>query len=148
MSGASWLSALVTASRQRLRRLLVCLGLALVAASAAAVGLGFASAATFEALRAPYGAMQASIWMSAGYFVLAGAFYVAYRRARGRTRPEPLAVARAEAAAIDPLATAAEAAGGSQAAAVAVGAELVKQLTPLQLALLAALSGFIAGRRL
>jgi hypothetical protein len=147
MSGASSLSALVTAWRQRLQRLLVCLALALAAVASAVVGLGFATAATFEALRAPYGAIQASIWMSAGYFVLAAALCVAYRLARGRRRPKPVAVARTEAAAIDPL-VAAGAAGGSQAAALALGAEFVKQLTPVQLALLAALSGFIAGRRL
>jgi hypothetical protein len=103
MSGASSLSALVTASRQRLQRLLVCLALALAAVASAVVGLGFATAATFEALRAPYGAIQASIWMSAGYFVLAAALCVAYRLARGRRRPKPVAVARTEAAANSPI---------------------------------------------
>jgi len=38
--------------------------------------------------------------------------------------------------------------GDSDAAALAVGVQIAKQLTPLQLALLAAISGFIAGRRL
>lgn len=40
------------------------------------------------------------------------------------------------------------ASGGSEAVALALGVEIAKQLTPLQLTMVAALSGFIAGRKL
>ena len=143
-----FLSVLAAQTQQRLRRFIICAGLAFAAALTGAIGLGFATFALFEALRRDYGAINAAIVVAALYVIIAGLLALLARRAgrpaRADASPPPQ---QAASAASDPLSAAAQA-GAPQAAAVAMGIELAKQLTPLQLTLLAALSGFVAGRRL
>jgi hypothetical protein len=113
------------------------------------IGLRFTTYARFEALRLQDGVVDALFGLGAIYLVVAGILYFCCRRAgsssvasassglnRGRARNTE---------AVDAAARASEA---PQAVALAMSAELVKQMTPLQLTMLAAISGFVAGRRL
>jgi hypothetical protein len=133
------LSALAADTQQRLQRLIVCACLAFTALLSGAIGLGFATYALFLAVRVQYGVIAAAVVLAVAYLILAALFLLLYRRASRRTPAREAA---------DRLTAAAETAGAPQAAAIAMGLELAKQMTPLQLALLAALSGFVAGRRL
>ena len=143
------LPVLATNSQQLARRVLVGAALAFACALSGAIGLGFATYALFEVLRLQCGVATASIGLGAIYLIVAGILYLCYRRAgptlagnassgltRGRTRNTE---------AVEAAARASEA---PQAVALAMSAELVKQMTPLQLTILAAISGFVAGRRL
>ena len=146
-----FLSDLAAGSRQRLQRFAVRAALALAAVLSAAIGLGFASYALFEVWRLHYGAINASIGLSAIYFILAGVLYLCCGRIGLMTPPAKPASALAGGLGGDAegLKAAAMQAGlSSQGAALAAGVELAKQLTPLQLVMLSALSGFVAGRRL
>jgi putative superfamily III holin-X len=143
-----FLSALAAQTQQRLRRFIICASLAFAAALTGATGLGFATYALFQALRRDYGAINAAIALAAIYIVIAGLLALIARRAGRPARADASPPPQAASAATDPLSAAAQDSGAPQAAAVAMGVELAKQLTPLQLTLLAALSGFVAGRRL
>jgi hypothetical protein len=143
------LSALAAGSQQLARRVFVRAALAFACALSGTIGLGFATYALFEALRLQYGAVNASIVLGAIYLIAAGILYLFYRRAG----PTPVANARSEpshvrAGSAEALKAAAQASESPQAAALAVSVELVKQMTPLQLTILAVISGFVAGRRL
>ena len=133
------LSALAADTQQRLLRLMICACLAFAALLSGAIGLGFATYALFLAVRLQYGVIAAAIVLAAVYLLVAALFLLLYRRVSRRTPARE---------AVEKLTAAAETAGAPQAAAMAMGLELAKQMTPLQLALLAALSGFVAGRRL
>lgn len=143
-----FLSVLAAQTQQRLRQFIVCASLACAAAVTGAIGLGFATYALFRALQLQYGPVNAAIAVAAIYLVAAGLLALlargAGRSARVNAGPPPAAAA----APADPLSAAAPANGAAQAAAIAMGVEIAKQLTPLQLTLLAVLSGFVAGRRL
>ena len=110
---------------------------------------GLLTCALYEALRLHYGAVTALFGLGGIYLIVAGILYLCYRRAGSR----PVANASSglnrgrnpNAEAVNAAARASEA---PQAVALALGAELVKQMTPLQLTILAAISGFVAGRRL
>jgi lysylphosphatidylglycerol synthetase-like protein (DUF2156 family) len=132
------LSALAADAQQSVRRLIICACLAFAAVLSGAIGLGFATYALFVGVRLQYGAIAAAAVLAAFYLIVAGIFFLLYRRASRAASRE----------AAKRLNAAAQAASAPQAAAVTMGLELAKQLTPLQLALLAALSGFVAGRRL
>jgi len=145
MTGMSLLSVLAAGSKRRLRVLILGAALALAGAASASVGLGFATFALFEAVRLRTDAIDAALAVSGLYFLLAAIFFLLRRRVATPRRVPETAAPAAQDAPIDPLGAAA---GAPQAAAIAMGAELARQLTPLQLTLLAALSGFVAGRRL
>ena len=143
-----FLSTLAAQSQHRLRRFFICACLALACALSGAIGLGFATYALFAAWRLQYGAVNAAIGLGAIYLILSGVLYLCCRRvglpAPAASRPAVRSAGEAAAA----LESAAQPSGAPQAAAIAMGLELAKQMTPLQLAVLAALSGFVAGRRL
>ena len=142
------LSVLAAGSQQLARRLFVRATLAFACALSGMIGLGFVTYALFETLRLQYGVVNASIELGAIYLIVAGILYLCYRRAG----PRPVAVTSSElnrrqtrnAEAINAAARASEA---PRAAAQAMSAELVKQMTPLQLMMLAAIFGFVAGRK-
>jgi hypothetical protein len=143
------LSVLAADSQQLARRFFIGAALAFVCALSGTVGLGFATYAIFEALRPPFGVVNASFGLGALYLVVAGVFYLCYRRAG--TRPVANAfsgVSRGRSRNAEALIAAARAGETPQVVALAMSAELVKRMTPLQLTMLAAISGFIAGRRL
>jgi len=144
-----FLTALAARSRQSVRRLVICAALAFAGALSGAVGLGFATYALFEAWRLQYGVVSASIGLSVIYLVLAAIFFLCIRLV-GAGRSAKPASGSGEGSTGDAAAlkSSAEGRAGSEAAALAVGIEIARQLTPLQLAMLAAFSGFIAGRRL
>jgi hypothetical protein len=133
------LSALAADAQQGLQRLIVCACLALAALVSGAIGLGFATYALFLLMLVQYGLIAAAVALAVVYFVVAALFYLLYRRASRRTSVRE---------ARERLSAAADTATAPQAAAMAAGLELAKQMSPLQLALLAAISGFVAGRRL
>jgi hypothetical protein len=144
------LSVLAAGSQQLARRFFVRAALASACALSGAIGLGFATYALFEALRLQYGAVNASIGLGAIYLVVAGILYLCYRRA-GPTlvanAPSGLSQGRpGNAEALNKAAG--QASEAPQAVALAMSVELVKQMTPLQLTMLAVISGFVAGRRL
>lgn len=143
------LSVLAANSQPLLRRFLIRAALALASALSAAVGLGFATYALFDAWRLQYGVVDAAIGLSAIYLVLAGVLYLCSRRVGlARSAQSSTALGLGLTADAEALKAGVQPGGASQAAALAAGVELAKQLTPLQLTLLAALSGFAAGRRL
>jgi hypothetical protein len=144
-----FLSALAARSRQSMRRVVICVALAFAGALSGAVGLGFATYALFEAWRLQYGVVGASIGLSAIYLVLALVFFLCLRLV-GAPRSAKIVSGLGEGSTGDAstLKSTVQASGASDAAALAVGVEIARQLTPLQLAMLAAFSGFIAGRRL
>ena len=83
-------------------------------------------------MRLQYGVVDALLGLAAIYLTVAGILYLCYRRAG--PRPVTDASARPNEA--------------PQAVALAMSAELVQQMTPLQLTALAVISGFVVGRRL
>ncbi len=126
------LSVLAAGSHQLARRVLVRTALAFACALSGAIGLAFTTYALLEALRLQYGVVNALFGLGAIYLIVAGILYLCYRRSG--PRPVTDAAARANEA--------------PQAIALAMSAELVKQMTPLQLTALAVISGFVVGRRL
>jgi hypothetical protein len=126
------LSVLAAGAQQLARHALVRTALAFACALSGAIGLGFATYALLEALRLQYGVVDALFGLAAIYLIVAGILYLCYRRAE--PRPVADAAARANEA--------------PQALALAMSAELVKQMTPVQLTALAMISGFVVGRRL
>ena len=143
------LSFLAAGSQKLARRLFVRATLAFACALSGTIGLGFVTYALFEALRLQYGVVNASIGLGAIYLIVAGILYLCYRRAgptlagnasSGLTRGRP---GNAET-----LNAAAQASEAPRAVALAMSAELVKQMTPLQVTMLAVIAGFVAGRRL
>lgn len=145
MAGIKFLSALAASSQERVRRLAVRLALLLASILSAVVGLGFGTHALYYAWRVQYGAINASIGVGAIYLAIAIVLYLCSRRGGKWSSDPPSLGLRSNA---DALTAGAQAAGASQAAALGLGVELAKQLTPLQLVMLSALSGFVAGRRL
>ena len=128
-----FLSGLTARSQQLARRIVVRVALGGACALSGAIGLGFATHALYHALRLQYGVIDASIGLCAIYLVLAGVLYLCYRRV-GAPAPARLSQGLASDA--------------PQAAALAMGLELAKEMTPLQLTMIAVISGFVAGRRL
>jgi hypothetical protein len=144
-----FLSVLAAGSQQRVRRFLVRAALAFASATAGAVGLGFATYALFHAWQLQYGVINASIGLSVVYLVLAGVLYLCCRSVGlARSAQSTSASSGGLAGGLEALKAGAQANNAPQAAALAAGLELAKQLTPLQLTMLAALSGFVAGRKL
>ena len=139
------LSMLAAGSQLRLRRVAIRAVFALTSALTAAVGIGFATYALFETWRQQFGPINAALGLSAIYFVLTVLLYLCSRRGGSTSslQAKP-ALHAASAASADSI----RSGGGPEAAAVAMGIELSKQLTPLQLTMIAALSGFVAGRKL
>ena len=147
----SLLSVLAVGSRPFARRVFVRAALAFACALSGTTGLGFATYALLEVLRLQYGVVDASIVLGAIYLVTAGILYLCYRRASSTRVGNALSgLSRGRAgSAAEALKAAAQASESSQAtAALAMSGELVRQMTPLQLTMLAAISGFVAGRRL
>jgi hypothetical protein len=145
-----FLSVLAASAQLRVRSAANRLALALASAFCGAIGVAFATYALFHALEAQYGAINASIGLSAIYFILALVLYLFSRRVGLAPRVQSGLTAEATSSIGEPdaLKASMQSASSSQAAALALGAEFAKQLTPLQLAMLSALSGFVAGRRL
>ncbi len=144
-----FLSVLAAGSQQFARRFFVRAALAFACALSGTIGLGFATVALFEALRLQYGVVNASIGLGAIYLIVAGILYLCYRHAG----PTPVAngssgLSQGRAGNAEVLKAAAQASEAPQAVALAMGVELVRQMTPLQLTMLAVISGFAAGRRL
>ena len=140
---------LAAGSQQFARRVLVGAALAFACALSGSIGLGFTTYALFEALRPQYGVVDALFGLGAIYLIVAGILYFCYRCAGS----SPVANAssglnRGRARNTEAVDAAARASEAPQAVAMAMSAELVKQMTPLQLTMLAAISGFVAGRRL
>ena len=143
-----WWSGLAARSRGRMRRLVICAALAVAGALSGVVGLAFATCALFEAWRLQYGVVTASIGLSVIYLVVALILFLCIRMVSApRSATAPLRPDEASAGAAAALKSTSAASDASDAAALAVGVQIAKQLTPLQLVLLAAISGFIAGRR-
>jgi len=144
-----FLSVLAASSQRRVRRFFLCAALALASVLSGVVGLGFATYALFEAWRLQYGIVNAALGLSAIYIILATILYLCFLRVGAKPRPVASSdLGRASDQNLDAVKAAAQAAGAPQAAALAMGVELAKQMSPLQLAMLAVFSGFIAGRRL
>jgi hypothetical protein len=143
------LSVLAPGSRQLARRVLVRVALAFSCALSGIVGLGFATCALFEALRPLYGVVNALLGLGAIYLIVAGILYLCYRDAAPRPVADTTAgLNRGRPRGAEAINAAARANEAPQALALAMSAELVKQMTPLQLTALAMISGFVAGRRL
>jgi hypothetical protein len=145
-----FLSVLASNAQLRVRSAANRLVLALASALCAAIGIGFATYALFRALQAQYGVINASIGLSAIYLILALILYLSSRRIELAPRAQSAFTPSASSSIgeADALKASVQSTASSQAAALALGAEFAKQLTPLQLAMLSALSGFVAGRRL
>jgi hypothetical protein len=144
-----FLSVLAASSQRRARRFFLCAALALASVLSGAVGLGFATYALFEAWRQQYGIVNAALGLGAIYIILAVILYLCCLRVGAKPRPAANSdLGSASDQTLDAVKAAAQADGAPQAAALAMGVELAKQMSPLQLAMLAVLSGFIAGRRL
>jgi hypothetical protein len=144
-----FLSVPVAGLQQLGRRFFMRVRLAFACALSGAIGLGFAPYALFEALRLQYGVVDASGGVGAIYLILAGILYLCDRRAG----PTPVANAPSGprpglAGNVEAFKAAAQASDAPQAVALAMSIELVKQMTPLQLTMIAAISGFAAGRKL
>jgi hypothetical protein len=137
-----FLPDLAAGARQFARRFFVRATFALACALSGTIGLGFATNALFEALRLQYGVVEASIGLGAIYLIAAGILYLCYRHAASAP------VANAPVGRSQGQASNAEASEAPQTVALAMSIELVKQMTPLQLTMLAVISGFVAGRRL
>ncbi len=144
-----FLSALAGRLRQSARRIVIRVALAFAGALSGLAGVAFATYALFEAWRLQYGVVIASIGLSVIYLFLAAVLFLCLRLV-GSPRSAPATPGSGEGAANDgaPVKSPTSASGGSEAVALALGVEIAKQLTPLQLTMVAALSGFIAGRKL
>jgi hypothetical protein len=149
------LRALTAEPRRRLRRLFTGVLLACAGAAFALIGLGFATWALFVTAREQWGVVGAAAAIAAGYFVVAIGLF-AWRakvvasdapQARSPENRPPDEPVTASADSAEALAKKIAAGGAAQAAAFAPGDELAKQLTPAQLVMLAALNGFISGRK-
>jgi hypothetical protein len=144
-----FLSALAASSQRRARRFFLCAALAFTSVLSGAIGLGFATYALFEAWRQQYGIIDAALGLSAIYIILAAILYLCCLRVGAKPRAAASsALGSGPVDNFDAVKTAAQATGAPQAAALAMGVELAKQMTPLQLAMLAVISGFVAGRRI
>jgi hypothetical protein len=142
-------SVLAAGPQQFARRVLVRTALAFACALSGTIGLAFATYALFEALRLQCGVVNAAIALGATYLIVAGILYLCYRVAGSRPVGNASAgVSRGAVGNAEALNAVARASEAPQAVALAMSAELVKQMTPLQLTMLAAISGFVAGRRL
>jgi hypothetical protein len=139
-----FLSVLAASSQRRLRRYLICAALVFASVLSVAIALGFATYALFETWRLQYGVIHAALGLAGIYFIIAVILYLCFLRVGAVQASAPPAAD----AKLDALAAAAQANAQPQAAALAMGVELAKQMSPLQLTVLAALSGFVAGRRL
>jgi hypothetical protein len=148
MNGMRFLSALTAGSQQLARRFFLGAALACACGLSGAVGLGFATHALYRALALQYGVVNASIAVAAIYLILAGILYLCYRRVAAPAAKAPSRLTRALPDDAEALRAATQASDAPQAAAVAMGLELAKQMTPLQLTMVAVISGFVAGRRL
>jgi hypothetical protein len=144
----NFLSALAASAQGRARRFFLCAALALASALSGAIGLGFATYALFEAWRLQYGIVNAALGLSAIYIVLAVILYLCCLRVGAKPQRAAPAPGISPGDNFDAMKAATQATGAPQAAALAMGVELAKQMSPLQLAMIAALSGFVAGRRL
>jgi hypothetical protein len=140
--------ALIAPSQKYAQRLVARMALACAGAAAGAVGLGFATYAFFAALRAQYGAVEAAAAIAATYLILAG-ILLAWRGVIGSTasRGAPTLPTRLAADASQRTAKQLQT-DAAQAATLALGMEVSRQLTPVQLILVAALTGFVAGRKI
>jgi hypothetical protein len=141
--------ALTAASRKYARRLAARMALACAGAAAGVVGTAFATAALFAAIRAQYDVIDASAAIAALYLILAGVLF-AWRGVVGTTevRHGPVLDARQLARGAADAATKQIDADAAQTATLALGMNVARQLTPMQLILLAALTGFVAGRKI
>lgn len=135
MNPAPYLIALAARGKAGARRILMVAAFAVAAVAAAVVGLAFATFALFEAWRLQYGAVASGLGIAALYFLLAVILLVCVRFV-GRPPPAIATPAAVASPVVD-----------AETAAFNAGVEMSKQVTPVQLVLLAALSGFIAGRR-
>jgi hypothetical protein len=149
------LRALTAEPRRRLRRLFTGVLLACAGAAFALIGLAFATWALFVTAQAQWGVANAAAAIAAAYFVVAIVLF-AWRakvvsldapqaRSPGNPRPDEPMAASADTA--EALAKKIAAGNAAQSGAFAPGDELAKQLTPVQLVMLAALNGFISGRK-
>jgi hypothetical protein len=144
--GLNFLTALAAGSQRRLHNVALRAALALAGALFAVVGLGFATYALFYAWKLQYGPIYAALGLSVIYFVVALILLLCVRRV-GATPPS---AANRPAAGLTGASDFLQRgqAQDAQAAALSAGAEIARRLTPTQLALLAAISGFVAGRKL
>ncbi len=142
-------SVLAASSQQFARRVLVRAALAFACALSGTIGLGFATYALLEVLRLRYGVVNASIGLGAIYLIAAGILYLCYRRTGSTTGANaPAGLSQGRPGNAEALKAAAQAGQSPQAAALAMSVELVREMTPLQLTMLAVISGFVAGRNL
>jgi hypothetical protein len=142
------LSAPTAGSQQLARRFFVRAARALACALSGTVGLGFATYALFEALRLQYGVVNAAIGLGAIYLVAAGSYLCCRCAGPTLVANAPSGLSQGRAGNTEARKAAALASEAPQAVALAMSAELVRQTTPLQLTMLAVISGFIAGRKL
>jgi hypothetical protein len=151
----SVLQALTAEPRKRLRRLIAGAVLACIGGAFALIGLGFATWAIFVIAQPQWGVAGAAAAIAAAYFVVAiGVFGwrakllsvdAGQMRSPGNRRSdEPTTNAQDSA---ETLAKKIATGIGAQPGAFTPSDELAKQLTPLQLVALAALNGFVAGRK-
>jgi len=138
------LAALTQEPRRRARRAFLAAILGVCGALFGAVCLGFATLALFEFVRALYGAVIGALIVSGAYFFVSIAFLIGARRA-GRDAGGARDIVREPGGAPGAEAKSEHA---THAAVLAMGLDLAKKLTPLEIAVLAILSGFAAGRRL
>ena len=134
------LSVLTAGTQQLARRILVRTALAFACALSGTIGMRFATYALFESMRLQCGVINALFELGAIYLIVKGILSLCYRRAGSR----PVAnaffglkrgrVPNAEAA--NAVARPSEA---PPAVALAMSAELVKQMTPLQPTMVAAI---------
>jgi hypothetical protein len=149
------LRALTAEPRKRLRRLITGAALACAGAAFGAVGLGFATWALFVTMQAQWGVADTAAAIAAGYFVVAIILFACRAnvvspdaspmRSAGIDRSDEAIANAADSA--DALAKKIAAGNAARAGGFAASDELAKQLTPVQLVMLAALNGFISGRK-
>lgn len=149
------LRALTAEPRRRLRRLITGAVLACAGAASGAVALGFATWALFVTMQAQWGVAEAAAVIAAGYFVVAIGLFAwrakvvardgAPAPSVGHRQPDETPADSVNTA--DALAKKIAAGNAARAGGFAASDELAKQLTPVQLVMLAALNGFISGRK-
>jgi len=134
------LSVLAAGSQQLAQRILVRTAPAFACALSGTIGMGFATYALFESMRLQYGVINALFELGTIYLIVAGIHFLCYRRAGSRPfanaffGPKRGRVPNAEAANV--VVRPSEA---PQAVALAMSAEFVKQMTPLQPTMVAAI---------
>ena len=151
----SILRALTAEPRKRLRRVITGAVLACIGAGFGAVALGFATWALFATLQPQWGTAETAAVIAAGYFIVALILFAwrsnivapgaAATPSTGDHRPDEPAVNGADSA--EALAKTIASGNAARAGGFAASDELAKQLTPIQLVMLAALNGFISGRK-